>query len=86
VQKKTIARISNAEYLNADIEVKFSEMGIDFMIYPEELAAIETVSLVNRTAATDVLEFENGKLSVIGLRLDKDAPIANKTCRNCQRI
>ncbi len=76
--KKTIARISNAEYLNADIEVKFSEMGIDFMIYPEELAAIETVSLVNRTAATDVLEFENGKLSVIGLRLDKDAPIANK--------
>ena len=76
--KKTIARISNAEYLDPDIDIKFSEMGIDFMIYPEELAAIETVSLINRTAATDVLEFEGGKLAVIGLRLDKNAPIANK--------
>lgn len=76
--KKTIARISNAEYLDPAIEMKFSEMGLDFMIYPEELAAIETVSLINRTAATDVLEFENGKLSVIGLRLDKNAPIVNK--------
>ena len=76
--KKTIARISNAEYLEPGIDVKFSELGIDFMIYPEELAAVETVSLINRTAATDVLEFENGKLSVIGLRLDKNAPITNK--------
>jgi trk system potassium uptake protein TrkA len=76
--KKTIARISNAEYLEPGIDIKFSELGIDFMIYPEELAAIETVSLINRSAATDVLEFENGKLAVIGLRLDKNAPIVNK--------
>ena len=33
------------------------------MIYPEEIAAQEIVSLINRTAATDVLEFEAGKLS-----------------------
>ena len=76
--KKTIARISNPEYLDPDVDIKFSEMGIDFMIYPEELAALETVSLINRTAATDVLEFEGGKLAVIGLRLDKNAPIVNK--------
>ena len=76
--KKAIARISNAEYLEPEIAVHFSEMGVDFMIYPEELAAIETVSLINRTAATDVLEFENGKLAVIGLRIDNNAPIANK--------
>ncbi len=76
--KKTIARISNGEYLDPAIKINFAELGVDFMIYPEELAALETVSLINRTAATDVLEFENGKLSVIGLRLDKNAPIINK--------
>ena len=76
--KKTIARISNAEYLDRTIKINFSEIGVDFMIYPEELAALETVSLINRTAATDVLEFEDGKLAVIGLRLDKNAPIVNK--------
>lgn len=76
--KRTIARISNAEYLEKEVQMNFAELGVDFMIYPEELAAKETVNLINRTAATDVLEFEEGKLSVIGLRLDKNAPIIQK--------
>jgi trk system potassium uptake protein TrkA len=77
--KKTIARIANAEYLSEDVDVNFRELGIDFMIYPEELAAQETVNLIKRTAATDLLEFEGGKVLVMGLKLDKIAPIINKT-------
>ena len=76
--KRTIARISNAEYLDFETGINFVELGVDFMIYPEELAAIETVNLINRTAATDVMEFEGGKLSVIGIRLDKNAPVIQK--------
>lgn len=76
--KRTIARVSNAEYLDHDSVVDFHSMGIDFMIYPEELAAMEVVNLINRTAATDVIEFENGKISVIGLRLDKSAPVIHQ--------
>lgn len=76
--KKTISRISNAEYLDPKHGVNFFELGIDFMIYPEELAALETVNLINRTAATDIIEFE-GKLYVIGLKLDKNAPVIHKT-------
>ena len=77
--KKTIARIANSEYLDENADVNFSEIGVDFMIYPEELAAREMVSLILRSAATDVMDFEGGKLSVIGLRLDKDAPVIRKT-------
>lgn len=77
--KKTIARISNAEYLDPKHGLNFTELGIDFMIYPEELAALETVNLINRTAATDIIEFENGKLYVIGLKLDKNAPVIHKS-------
>lgn len=77
--KKTIARISNSEYLDEKVDISFSEIGIDFMIYPEELAAREMVNLILRSAATDVMDFEGGKLSVIGLRLDKDAPVIRKT-------
>lgn len=77
--KKTIARISNSEYLDENVDVSFSEIGIDFMIYPEELAAREMVNLILRSAATDVMDFEGGKLSVIGLRLDKDAPVIKRT-------
>jgi trk system potassium uptake protein TrkA len=77
--KKTIARIANAEYLETDNQEYFSKIGIDFMIYPEELAAKEIVNLINRTAATDIVEFQKGKISVIGLRLDKNAPIIHRT-------
>ena len=76
--KKTIARISNSEYQDPDVGINFSEIGIDHMIYPEELAALETVNLILRTAATDILEFEKGKLTVMGLKLDKNAPVIQK--------
>lgn len=76
--KRTIARVSNAEYMEFENSVSFQAMGIDFMIYPEELAAMEVVRLINRTAATDVIEFEKGKISVIGLRLDKSAPVIHQ--------
>ncbi|HDZ58954.1 MAG TPA: Trk system potassium transporter TrkA, partial [Ignavibacteriales bacterium] len=69
----------NAEYLSEEAGVNFKEVGIDFMIYPEELAAQETVNLIKRTAATDLLEFEGGKLSVMGIRLDKNAPVIDKS-------
>ncbi len=83
--KKTIARIANAEYQDPGFGVNFSEMGIDFMIYPEELAAMETVNLILRTAATDILEFEEGKLTVMGLRFDKNAPVINKNISEVAR-
>lgn len=76
--KKCIARIGNAEYLSEESGINFTQLGIDYMIYPEEMAAQEIVSLINRTAATDVLEFEQGKLSILGLKLDKDAPVIQK--------
>lgn len=76
--KKTIARIGNSEYQDPGSGINFSEIGIDFMIYPEELAALETVNLILRTAATDILEFEKGKLTVMGLKLDKHAPVMHK--------
>lgn len=77
--KKTIARIGNSEYLDKHVDINFADIGVDFMIYPEELAAREVVNLILRSAATDVMDFEGGKLSVIGLRLDKDAPVIKKT-------
>ncbi len=44
-------------------------VGIDHFIYPEELAAFELVKLIQRAAATDIIEFEDGKLSLVGLKL-----------------
>ncbi len=77
--KKCIARVGNAEYVSQESGINFKQLGIDYLIYPEEMAAQEIVSLIQRTAATDVLEFEKGKLSILGLKLDKKAPVIQKT-------
>lgn len=77
--KKTIARVENAEYVSEENQQIFKNVGIDHLIYPEELAAFELVKLIQRAAATDVIEFENGKLSLIGLKLEAKLPIIRKT-------
>ena len=79
--KKTIARVASGEYVKPDNLEMFRSMGIDNLIYPEELAAQEVVKLIERAAATDVLEFEEGMLTVIGLKLEKKSTILGKTMR-----
>lgn len=77
--KKTIARVANDEYISGDYIDMFKNLGVDNLIYPEDLAAVELVKLVERAAATDVVEFENGLLTLIGLKLDKNAKVLHKT-------
>jgi trk system potassium uptake protein TrkA len=77
--KRTFARISNTEFLRKDCSINFASMGIDFMISPEELAAIEISHLVSQTAFTDAFEFDQGKLHLIGIKLEPKAPIISKT-------
>ncbi len=78
---KTIARVSNDEYISGDYKDMFKNLGVDNLIYPEDLAAIELVKLVERAAATDVIEFENGLLTLIGLKLDKNAKVIHKSMK-----
>ncbi|MGD8779618.1 MAG: Trk system potassium transporter TrkA [Ignavibacteria bacterium] len=79
--KRTIARVSNGEYVTEDSRQMFKELGIDYLIYPEELASLEIVKLIQRAAATDIIEFEEGRLTLIGIRLDTGTPVLNKTLR-----
>ncbi len=79
--KKTIARVANAEYTLPETKEMFKSLGIDHIIYPEELAAFEVVKLIERAAATDVLEFEDGKISLLGVKLDTNSNVLRKTIK-----
>lgn len=77
--KKTIARIDSSEYLlhgNKDI---FMSLGIDYLIYPERIASREIITLLNRTASTDYMDFSGGGLSLYVLKLDENAPVVSKS-------
>ncbi len=77
--KRTIARIDNQEYLYTSSKEIFASLGIDYMIYPEMIAANEVVGLLHQSGTADVVDFSGGKLSMYVLRLDEDAPVIDKT-------
>ena len=79
---KTIVRIDNQEYLYPGNKEIFTGLGVDYMIYPEMIAANEVVSLLSQTGTSDIVEFSGGKLFMYVIRLDEDAPIINKTLRD----
>ncbi len=77
--KKTIARIDNQEYLFPKYRDHFTNLGIDYMIYPEMLASKEVVGLLQQTGTTNIADFSGGILSLYSIKLEEDAPIINKT-------
>ncbi len=84
--KKTIARISNTEFMDYRQEIKFSELGIDELISPEELAATEIQLLLNQSAFNDTYEFENGALIMVGVSLPESAPFVGKSVKQAATI
>ena len=77
--KKCIARISNSELLHRKDTFDLTSIGIDEVIYPEALGANEIKILLKESAATDSLEFEGGKLHLMGIMIDKDSLLKDKT-------
>jgi len=84
--KRTIARISNTEFVDQKDIVKFDELGIDELISPEELAATEIQLLLNKSAFNDTYEFEEGKLIMVGVSLPSSAPFVGKMVKEAATI
>jgi len=75
--KKTIARISNAEFTNCEIDFKM--MGVDELISPENLASEEIKLLISESAFTNSHDFEGGILKMMGVKLEPSAPFVGKS-------
>src|SRR5690554_3870593 len=84
--KRTIARISNTEFLDNKEEIGFTQFGIDELISPEALAAKEISLLLNQSAFNDSYEFEDGALTMIGLNLSRTAMFVGKTVEEAAGI
>jgi trk system potassium uptake protein TrkA len=76
---KTIARIDNIDYLELSTLEFFKSVGIDSLIYPELIAAREVLGLLHETGSSEFMEFSGGKLAMYVQKLDKNAPILNKS-------
>lgn len=77
--KKAIARIDNDEYLKPNNKEIFINMGIDYMFYPEKIAAREVITMLGHSATTEYVDFSGGKLTLVVFKLEISSPILGKS-------
>lgn len=77
--KRTIARVSNSEFLENKEELGFERFGIDELISPEALASKEIALLLNQSVFNDSFQFDEGVLNMAGFKLSVNAPFVGKT-------
>ena len=77
--KKTIARVTNPEFLKRENTLAINRMGIDMLISPEQLVAKEIFNLVEESIFSEMHSFEGGALNMFGVILDENAPICNRS-------
>ncbi|WP_262497934.1 Trk system potassium transporter TrkA [Nonlabens agnitus] len=84
--KRTIARISNTEFLEEQQAIGFKGFGIDELISPESLASKEIELLLNQSAFNDSYEFEDGALTMVGVNLTRTAQFVGKSVQEAGEI
>ncbi|MFC1526778.1 Trk system potassium transporter TrkA [Candidatus Latescibacterota bacterium] len=71
----TLARVRDPEYTRPDPILTPQELGVDVLIHPERETADAIDRLIRQSRATDVIEFEDGRVQVLGVRLEDDSPL-----------
>lgn len=84
--KRTIARISNTEFLYKKDKLNLKHLGIDDIISPESLAAREIKRLLKEVAITDSFDFEKGLLQLIGVNIEAKSPLIGKSMIEVAKI
>ena len=77
--KRTIARLTNTEFIENASKFDFSSIGVDDVISPENLAANEVKLLINDSGFTNSHDFENGALKMMAAKIQNNAPFVGKT-------
>jgi len=76
--RKVIARVRNHEYLFPENKLLFQNLGVDHLIAPSVLCSEEICNMVENSTFSDVFEFGQGKLDVVGITLDRYSSLINK--------
>ncbi len=77
--KKCIAKVNESEYLGEKCKEHFKSLGIDYLVSPEKITAKDISNLIENTAATEIFNFTDDKLSLMLIRLDKHASVLNRS-------
>ena len=71
----TIARARNPELDEPDFPLSKEELGVDLIIHPEKETAKAVVRLILRSGATDAVDFADGKIQLLGIRVEESSTV-----------
>ena len=80
--KKTVARIDNYEYLSQQNQEFFRRLGIDSLIYPEVLAAIDITNGLKLSWVRQRWDVHGGALVMLGIKMRETAEILNQPLKD----
>jgi trk system potassium uptake protein TrkA len=83
--RKTVARVKNLEYLDPESPINAEKFNIELLIHPESEAAKGAIRLLKQSAASDIIEFGDGQIVLMGIQLDRNLPILNRPLNELAR-
>jgi trk system potassium uptake protein TrkA len=83
---KRIARIRNLEYTQETRIFDEQHLDIDLCINPEMETAKTIVRLVENPGSADFAEFAEGRVELIGAKIEEDSYVAGKKLRDLQAV
>jgi len=80
----TVCRIRNSGYVDQTSVLTPKQLGIDLVINPEKVAAMEISRMLHFPAASEIEYFNRGKVMMLGVTVGKEAGIAGVPIKNIQ--
>jgi trk system potassium uptake protein TrkA len=80
--KKTVAKVDSNEYMTADVGDFFKRLGVDSLIYPEMLAAIDINNGLKMSWVRQSWDVHDGALVMLSIKLRQECTILNKPLKD----
>ncbi len=80
--KKTVAKVNNYEFVEPEMSKFYSELGIDSLIYPENLAAYDIVNGLKMSWVRQRWDVHGGALVMLGIKLRETCEILNQPLKD----
>lgn len=80
--KKTVAKVDDPEFMTEESREFFRRLGVDNLIYPEELAAREIISGLKMSWVRQRWDVHGGALVMLGIKLHRNCEILNKPLKD----
>ena len=80
--KRTVAKVNNYEFIDPEPKEFLAKVGVDSLIYPENLAAYDIVNGLKMSWVRQRWDVHNGALIMLGIKLRETCEILNEPLKD----